>query len=439
VYESAEARFPGSGFRTLGGVIFLRLFCPAIVAPEAYNLASSPVPPHVRRSLILVAKLLQNLVNEILFEKEEYMLDFNPWIQENVATIHASFLRWVQDGSQSPADQESPPSSPHAVSTTISESWALSSSSSSDGGSLDQPCSGMEAIGEEDIVAIERGLKECMQVLRAYDGDRTVVKAIKSLDLRYKEVKQTLRALWESSHSPLLDTGGLAGDMISGSASWSSFPTRPRALSSPRRSVSEDELGATGAELEAKGTRDRKGSLIERIKSGRMRSGSRGSAAEVMEDLRQTDVVRWDRKRVLLWLQALELDEAALKEYELSFKKRNVTGLKLQQITREDLVDIGVKRLGDRKKLLTQSQALYRERVAAFVATGVREWTAEDVAVWLGANELVEYQEQWLKDGVDGQVLLEAMDSEYGLQRLNVSKCGHRKKIVRLVREATSA
>jgi hypothetical protein len=260
----------------------------------------------VRRSLILVAKLLQNLVNEILFEKEEYMLDFNPWIQENVATIHASFLRWVvfvtppphippftsargltflfppmqQDGSQSPADQESPPSSPHAVSTTISESWALSSSSSSDGGSLDQPCSGMEAIGEEDIVAIERGLKECMQVLRAYDGDRTVVKAIKSLDLRYKEVKQTLRALWESSHSPLLDTGGLAGDMISGSASWSSFPTRPRALSSPRRSVSEDELGATGAELEAKGTRDRKGSLIERIKSGRMRSGSRGSAAE---------------------------------------------------------------------------------------------------------------------------------------------------------------
>jgi hypothetical protein len=45
-----------------------------------------------------------------------------------------------------------------------------------------------------------------------------------------------------------------------------------------------------------------------------------------MEDLRQTDVVRWDRKRVLLWLQALELDEAALKEYELSFKKRNVTG-----------------------------------------------------------------------------------------------------------------
>jgi hypothetical protein len=61
------------------------------------------------------------------------------------------------------------------------------------------------------------------------------------------------------------------------------------------------------------------------------------------------------------------------------------------------------------------------------------------VAVWLGANELVEYQEQWLKDGVDGQVLLEAMDSEYGLQRLNVSKCGHRKKIVRLVREATSA
>jgi len=45
VYESAEARFPGSGYRTLGGVIFLRLFCPAIVAPEAHNLSATPGTP----------------------------------------------------------------------------------------------------------------------------------------------------------------------------------------------------------------------------------------------------------------------------------------------------------------------------------------------------------------------------------------------------------
>lgn len=119
LYEISEERFQGSGLRSLGGVIFLRLFCPAIVAPEAHNLASTPgahhdsateglragwltpegclpsVPPPVRRSLILVAKLLQSLVNETQFEKEDYMVPFNSWITENVVLINNAFMRWV--------------------------------------------------------------------------------------------------------------------------------------------------------------------------------------------------------------------------------------------------------------------------------------------------------------------------------------------------------
>jgi hypothetical protein len=126
-------------------------------------------------------------------------------------------------------------------------------------------------------------------------------------------------------------------------------------------------------------------------------------------------------------------------EYRRGFKKNNVTGLKLQQFTRESLVDIGVKRIGDRKKIINSAQQMFRERLALVQVKGVEDWTTEDVAVWLGANELNEYQEQWLKDSVNGQVLLEAMNFDNGMQRLNVAKCGHRKKLIRLLRETSSS
>jgi hypothetical protein len=68
---------------------------------------TTTVPPAARRSLILVAKLLQSLVNESSFEKEEYMLCFTPWVEEHVATIRSAFLTWVVRAAE-----------PHAHATT---------------------------------------------------------------------------------------------------------------------------------------------------------------------------------------------------------------------------------------------------------------------------------------------------------------------------------
>ncbi|KAL0271640.1 UNVERIFIED_CONTAM: hypothetical protein PYX00_008669 [Menopon gallinae] len=70
--------------RVVSGFIFLRLLCPAILNPRQFNLISEPPPPVAARSLIMVAKCLQNLANLIEFGgKEPYMEVVNPFILKN--------------------------------------------------------------------------------------------------------------------------------------------------------------------------------------------------------------------------------------------------------------------------------------------------------------------------------------------------------------------
>ncbi len=92
LFSEVAEKFPGSQFKALGGFCFLRFFCPAIVAPKTFNLINEDLPVTVKRSFVLVAKLLQSLVNEAVFEKEPYMLPFNQFITSNVPRMHAAFL-----------------------------------------------------------------------------------------------------------------------------------------------------------------------------------------------------------------------------------------------------------------------------------------------------------------------------------------------------------
>jgi len=70
--------------RVVSGFIFLRLLCPAIVNPRQFGLLSDPVPPAAQRSLVMIAKCLQNLANLIEFGgKEPYMEVVNPFILKN--------------------------------------------------------------------------------------------------------------------------------------------------------------------------------------------------------------------------------------------------------------------------------------------------------------------------------------------------------------------
>ncbi|TRY67220.1 hypothetical protein TCAL_09809 [Tigriopus californicus] len=70
--------------RAVSGFIFLRLLCPAILHPRHFNLISDPPPPAATRSLVMIAKCLQNLANLVEFGvKESYMEVVNPFIFKN--------------------------------------------------------------------------------------------------------------------------------------------------------------------------------------------------------------------------------------------------------------------------------------------------------------------------------------------------------------------
>ncbi len=49
----------------------LRFVCPAVAAPDSFKLRDAPLSKEVRRRLVLVSKLLQNLANDVLFGDKE--------------------------------------------------------------------------------------------------------------------------------------------------------------------------------------------------------------------------------------------------------------------------------------------------------------------------------------------------------------------------------
>lgn len=70
--------------RVVSGFIFLRLLCPAILNPKSFNLLADSPTPAATRSLVMVAKCLQNLANLVEFGgKEPYMEVVNPFILKN--------------------------------------------------------------------------------------------------------------------------------------------------------------------------------------------------------------------------------------------------------------------------------------------------------------------------------------------------------------------
>ncbi|EJD49780.1 Rho GTPase activation protein [Auricularia subglabra TFB-10046 SS5] len=72
----------------IGGFFFLRFINPAIVTPQAYMLVDGVPAKHPRRTLTLIAKMLQNLANKPSYSKEAYMITLNPFVENNKARIN---------------------------------------------------------------------------------------------------------------------------------------------------------------------------------------------------------------------------------------------------------------------------------------------------------------------------------------------------------------
>ncbi|KAL8286935.1 hypothetical protein RQP46_003941 [Phenoliferia psychrophenolica] len=82
----------------IGGFFFLRFINPAIVTPQAYMLIDSlpASAKHPRRTLTLIAKMLQNLANKPSYAKEAYMMSLNPFVDNNKARMN-QFLNALCD------------------------------------------------------------------------------------------------------------------------------------------------------------------------------------------------------------------------------------------------------------------------------------------------------------------------------------------------------
>ncbi|KAM3549189.1 hypothetical protein MY1884_008850 [Beauveria asiatica] len=95
IHDAVLPRFPDAKYTAVGAFIFLRFFCPAIVAPEAEGLVDAPPPKELRRGLLLIAKIIQNLANNVLFgTKEPYMFPLNRFLVKNISVV-TGFLRTI--------------------------------------------------------------------------------------------------------------------------------------------------------------------------------------------------------------------------------------------------------------------------------------------------------------------------------------------------------
>eukprot|EP00834_Sanchytrium_tribonematis_P004498 NODE_225_length_12315_cov_1.300671.p1 type:complete len:2063 gc:universal NODE_225_length_12315_cov_1.300671:7780-1592(-) len=78
-------KFPDAKNNAVSGYFFLRFVCPAIVSPEGSGLTLSNRNPELSRSLVLIAKCIQNLANFVFFgNKEEFMTTLNVFVEKHI-------------------------------------------------------------------------------------------------------------------------------------------------------------------------------------------------------------------------------------------------------------------------------------------------------------------------------------------------------------------
>jgi len=76
----------------IGSFLILRFFNPLLLTPESSGLLDGAPDPKVKRTLILVSKILQNVANRHEFS-EDFMLPLNPLVREESPNIRNFFFK----------------------------------------------------------------------------------------------------------------------------------------------------------------------------------------------------------------------------------------------------------------------------------------------------------------------------------------------------------
>jgi len=109
IANQVKTRFPDNVYTTIGGFIFLRLFCPAVSSPEAYGIVEEPPSADARRLLILITKVLQNLSNDVEFgSKEPYMTKMNDFIHSNRQKLIVFYEKLLKSPTKAPVTCDMP-------------------------------------------------------------------------------------------------------------------------------------------------------------------------------------------------------------------------------------------------------------------------------------------------------------------------------------------
>ncbi|RLN85197.1 hypothetical protein BBJ28_00017754 [Nothophytophthora sp. Chile5] len=119
-------------FMHLGGLVFLRFLCPALVVPHKMHLTPGNATPNkqLQRTLVLLAKLLQSLANNVEYgaSAEPFMVPFNGFLTRNRPKLTRFYEQLCQQA-QCDNRRESLIARSNAA-PRLSQLWASRSSSS---------------------------------------------------------------------------------------------------------------------------------------------------------------------------------------------------------------------------------------------------------------------------------------------------------------------
>jgi len=86
IAHAVESKFPDHRLKAVGGILFLRFICPALIRPQLFF--SDPPSPELQRALVLLSKVVQNVANGVQFgAKEQFMIHFNDLVVAQMAKV----------------------------------------------------------------------------------------------------------------------------------------------------------------------------------------------------------------------------------------------------------------------------------------------------------------------------------------------------------------
>ncbi|KAJ2617135.1 Ras GTPase activating protein ira2 [Coemansia sp. RSA 1365] len=164
IYRIVIKRFPDAGYTAVGGFIFLRFLCPAIVAPDAHGICGQITNPEVRRGLLLCTKITHNLANDIQFgNKETYMVPLNRFILEN-RTRTTNFLSEIAE----PTDNESVFEGAAKSAVSSNGTGKPNTEYGASEGDTDKEQLDSTGISNRDFVAVQRFIFDHLERLEPY-------------------------------------------------------------------------------------------------------------------------------------------------------------------------------------------------------------------------------------------------------------------------------